>query len=189
MSSRGHLFILSAPAGTGKNTLAGRLIAEFDDLVESISCTTREPRAGEIDGEHYLFLSDEEFDRRLAEGLFLEHVELFNNRYGTLRENVQEQQERGVSVVLVIDTQGALALKGKVEATFIFLAPPSMEELRRRLEERRTEDAAGVELRLARAEEEMRLSKEYDYKIINDEMEKAYDQLRSIYLSETRRKR
>ena len=133
---KGLLVIVSAPAGAGKTTLVDRLKEEFPDrVVQSISCTTRKPRPGEIDGKDYVFITEEAFDKRIERGDFLEYATVFSARYGTLKELVKSQQETGKHVILVIDTQGALELKKKVEALYIFIAPPSMEVLEKRLPE------------------------------------------------------
>lgn len=183
----GRLFILSAPAGTGKNTLITRLCNEFPNLVESTSCTTRQPRRGESEGEHYHFVSEKTFLQKIAEGAFLEHVELFGSRYGTLRETIERDLAKSLCVILVIDTQGALQLKEKIDATTIFLAPPSLEELRLRLERRKSEDPKEIEERLKRAAEEIKLAGHYDYYVINDEMDEAYEVLRAIFIAEQHR--
>lgn len=180
----GLLFVLSAPAGTGKTTLVEMLTQEFLCVKESISCTTRAPRSGEVSGEHYYFLSEEEFAWRESTGDFLEHVDLFGSRYGTSKAVLHDLQHGGKHVMLTIDTQGALKLKEEIPMVLIFLRPPSLEELQRRLEHRRTETPESIEKRIAWAEKELALVGEYDYEIVNDDLETAYQVLRSILIAE-----
>jgi len=181
---RGRLFILSAPAGTGKTTLVDRLVLEFPCIIQSISYTTRDPRPGEVQGVNYHFISEEEFRLKVIAGEFLEHVKLYGKEYGTSQKWVQTQLEQGKHVVLVIDTQGALLLKDRVEATYIFIAPPSFEELERRLVKRNTESSEHISERLKIAEKEIEAQKNYDYAIVNHELSVAYDVLKSIIIAE-----
>jgi len=181
---RGELFILSAPAGTGKTTLAQMLKTEFSCVITSISFTTRSPREGERDGVDYNFISKEAFRKKIDEGEFLEHVELYGDYYGSSRSWVEKKREEGYHVILVIDTQGALLLKGKIPFTSIFIAPPSMEELKRRLTGRHTEDSRHIRRRLEWAEREMSMKQHYDYEVVNDNLETAYQILRSILIAE-----
>lgn len=184
---RGLLFIVSAPAGTGKTTLVEMLTEEFPNVVRSVSYTTRKPRAAEIDGVDYYFITKKEFEEKAAAGEFLEHVELYNTCYGTSRGWVEDKRSQGKHVVLVIDTQGGLKLKGKVEGTFIFIQPPSLEVLRGRLLKRNTETEEVIAERLAWAKKEMDDAAFYDYKIINDDLNTAYQVLRSIFIAEEHR--
>ncbi len=183
----GLIFVLSAPAGTGKTTLVGMLRDEFSCVVESISCTTRAPRPDEIPGKDYHFLTVEEFEKKIQDGDFLEHANVFGSYYGTSRDYVQQQQEKGKHVFLVIDTQGALQLMGKLKATFVFISPPSLQELRERLFKRKTEDLTMIDERLSWAKKEMALASKYDYNIVNDNLHHAYDILRSIVIAEEHR--
>ncbi len=184
---QGLTFVVSAPAGTGKTTLVGMLTKEFDAVKMSISCTTRPPRFHEIDGVHYNFLSEEEFQKRADSGEFLEHVTLFGHRYGTSAGLIEKMKAKGQHVVLVIDTQGAVQLMQTIDAVFIFLLPPSKEELVRRLVTRGTESKEVIEERLKRAEKEIELSQLYDYTIVNDDLPTAYQVLRSIVIAEEHR--
>lgn len=191
MVAKGRLIVLSAPAGTGKTTLVDRLKREFPSKVaQSISCTTRPPRKGEVNGEDYIFLSKEAFEERSRRGEFLEEVALFGSRYGTLKETVSRLQEEGKVVILVIDTQGALRLKREegVEAFYLFMAPPSLEVLKKRLKRRRSESEESLEERLRWARYEMELSKEYDQVLVNDDLETTYNKLKEIitHLGESR---
>jgi len=185
---KGLCFVLSAPAGTGKTTLVRMLSQEFPCVCESISCTTRPPRPGEVNGKDYHFLSKEEFEEKIRQGDFLEHAEVFGYHYGTSRAFVLKQQEMGHHVFLVIDTQGAMQLKMKAfPALYIFLSPPSLAELKERLIKRKTESMEVIEKRLSWADEEMAMMASYDYHIVNDSLNQAYAILRSIVIAEEHR--
>lgn len=184
---RGLLFILSAPAGTGKTTLVQLLTRDFPCVVASISYTTRQPRPGEVNGIHYNFITREEFLKRIQAGEFLEHVELYGDFYGTSRLWVEDQLAQRKHVILVIDTQGAELLKDKIPAVTIFIAPPSVEELERRLRLRQTESDDVIEKRLFWAKKEMEAQNNYEYLIVNDDLSSAYQALRSILIAEEHR--
>ncbi len=186
-SAEGLAFVVSAPAGTGKTTLVQRLVHEFPSIIASISYTTRQPREGEIAGVHYHFVSPCEFEAKIAAGDFLEYVKLYETYYGTSRQWIKQQQEQGKHVVLVIDTQGALQLKKLFSAVFIFIHPPSLESLRMRLIQRQTEKPEMIEKRLAWAQIELEAAQQYDYQVINDDLEIAYQVLRSIFIAESHR--
>lgn len=183
----GLAFVLSAPAGTGKTTLVQMLVKEFPCVVESVSFTTRKPRAGEVDGVHYHFISQEEFENKIKNNEFLEYVQLYGHYYGTDFQSIQKLKEQGRHVILVIDTQGSLQLKSKFEATFVFLSPPSQEVLRERLTLRQTETPEIIEKRLDWARHELEMAKFYDYRIVNDDLLIAYQVLRSILIAEEHR--
>lgn len=179
---RGLLFIVSAPSGTGKSTLVDRLVKEFPQaVVRSRSSTTREPRGSEQNGVDYDFLTREAFEKQTD---FLERVEIYGHLYGTRRSVVERLLNEGKHVILVIDTQGALKLKKEVEATYIFISPPSFEELERRLKGRHTEDPEAVQKRLEWSKREMQMVSFYDYNIVNDELESAYQIFKSILIAE-----
>lgn len=187
MSNKGAAFILSAPAGTGKTTLMKRLINELPHIVESVSYTTREPRKGEVPGKDYHFISLGEFKRMINENEFLEHVELYGHYYGTSKKWVEEKLNEGKDVVLVIDTQGGVELKKTgFNATYIFITPPSMEELKRRLKGRSTETNSVIEERLACVDRELEQGQLYDYQVINDKLDEAFEQLKKIILEDRR---
>lgn len=186
-NKKGKLFILSAPAGTGKTTLIEKITKEFPHIKQSISFTTRKSRGEEIDGVHYFFISKDEFEKKIQENEFLEYIELYGNYYGTSKKWVEEELEKGHHVVLVIDTQGALSLRNKVRSTYIFVSPPSLETLKERLVQRQTETLEVIEKRLSCAEREIEQGKEYDYKIINDKLDDAYLALKSIFIAEEHR--
>jgi guanylate kinase len=187
---QGLVFVLSAPAGTGKTTLVRMLSQEFSCIIESISCTTRQPRPGEKEGEDYHFISQKEFEKKIQEGDFLEYAEVFGYHYGTSLSFVRKQQNLGKHVFLVIDTQGAMHLKEKqFPAIYIFLSPPSLEALKERLVKRQTETQEGINKRLSWAQTELAMMKNYDYHIVNDYLEQAYAILRSIVIAEEHRVR
>lgn len=181
---RGKAFILSAPAGTGKTTLVDRLTREFKQIVRSISFTTRQPRGQEKEGHDYHFISFQEFERKINKGDFIEYVEVFGNFYGTEKEAVEKLLDQGCDVVLVIDTQGALAIKPFFKGVYIFMSPPSMQELEKRLRERGTDSAVDIDLRLSWAHNEMEQAWHYDYNVINSNLEETYQVLKSIYIAE-----
>ena len=185
--NRGLLFILSAPAGTGKTTLIHRLTSEFSNVVQSISYTTRDPREDEINGIHYNFITREEFEKKIEANDFLEFVDLYGYYYGTSREAVEKQLDSGKHVFLVIDTQGALRLREFYPACHIFVLPPSIEELSDRLENRGTESPESFQKRILLAKKEMEVAEKYDYNIINDNLEIAYQVLKSIVIAEEHR--
>ncbi len=185
---KGLLFVLSAPAGTGKTTLVQKLTQERTSIVESISYTTREPRNAEIDGTHYFFITKKEFEKKIEQGEFLEHVQLFGHYYGTSKKWLEDAISQGKHVFLVIDTQGALQLmKEKVNAIFIFVSPPSLEQLKIRLLKRKSENKQTLEERLSIAEKEISCAPYYDYHFINDTIENAYFILKSIVTAEEHR--
>jgi guanylate kinase len=186
--SKGFVFVISAPAGTGKTTLVRMLSQEFPCIYESISCTTRPPRPGEIDGKDYHYLTRSEFEEKIYQGEFLEYAEVFGYYYGTSRAHVLKQQQMGNHVFLVIDTQGAMQLKNSdFPAFYIFLSPPSLSELKERLIKRKTESMEAIEKRLSWAEAEMAMVQNYDYHIVNDNLTQAYIILRSIVIAEEHR--
>lgn len=161
--------------------MAHRLLNDFKNIRFSVSATTRAPRPGETDGEDYYFLTDGEFQEKINNGEFLEWEEFYNGkRYGTLRSDVEKKRTEGYFILLDIDVLGAASVKKLYgdEALSIFLKPPSMEELRKRLENRRTESSDSLEIRLKRAEKEMEYSNTFDRVIVNDDLEQAYQQVK-----------
>lgn len=183
----GLIFVVSAPAGTGKTTLVQRLVQEFSSIVASISYTTRQPREEEIAGVHYHFISDSEFEAKIAAADFIEYVKLYETYYGTSLQWIKEQQKQGKHVVLIIDTQGALQIKAHLPAVFIFIRPPSLGILQARLNQRQTETAEMMEKRLTWAKIELEAVQRYDYQIVNDNLEIAYQVFRSIFIAECHR--
>ena len=184
---KGVLFVVSGPSGVGKGTINKRLFEEFGDRVAySVSATTREPREGEVNGREYFFISRQEFEKRVANNEFLEHAEYAGNCYGTPRDYVLSLLQRGVSVILEIDVQGAMQVKRRMpESVSVFILPPSFEELEHRLRGRGTETPEKIERRLAAAKAEMARATEYDYQIVNDDLDAAYARLREIFILET----
>ncbi len=184
------LFVISAPAGTGKSTLVEMLLKEFPDvLAESCSSTTRHPRPAEISEHHYEFISIPEFEKKVEGGEFLEYAKVFGNYYGTRKEEIERLLTERKHVVLVIDTQGAMQIIGKIPAVYIFIAPPSFEELQSRLFKRRTESEEKIQERLLWAKQEIALAPRYDYQIVNDNLEVTYQILRSIFIAEEHKRR
>lgn len=184
MPRKGIALVISAPSGAGKTTLVQRLLREFPQFGYSISCTTRQPRQGEVDGKDYVFLSREEFEQRRAQGYFAEWAEVHGNLYGTPLAPVKDSLQRGQDVLFDIDVQGAAQLKlSLAEAVFIFILPPSMTELERRLRSRALDDEATIERRMANARKEMLESRWYDALVINDDLDTAYDALRSVFVA------
>ena len=186
----GLLFIISAPAGTGKTTLVSMLLNEFANVARSVSYTTREKRVDEVDGEDYFFIDRGEFEKRAQKGEFLEYAEVFGNLYGTSKKFVEEKLRAGKHVVLVIDTQGAMKLQSSFEskdAVFIFVRPPSFEEQKKRLLKRHTESEEAIQTRLSWAQDELQVAKDYDYQIINEDLVVAYEVLKSIIIAEEHR--
>lgn len=184
---KGLLFILSAPAGTGKTTLVQKLSREFPVVEASISFTTRLPRKGEVSGKDYYFISKEEFEEKIAAGDFLEYVQLYGCYYGTAKSWVDQKLAEGKHVFLVIDTQGALKLKDEASGRLIFISPPSLKELEKRLKARKTDSLSVIKERLSWAEHEMTMVHFYNYHIVNDHLETAYHVLRSIVIAEEHR--
>ncbi|MBM3184033.1 MAG: guanylate kinase [Chlamydiae bacterium] len=186
---KGLVFVVSAPAGTGKTTLVRMLTQEFNAVIENVSFTTRPIRKGEAEGCDYHFISEEEFKKRIKEGEFLEYATVFGHFYGTSRKSVEEKLCCGKHVALVIDTQGAMQIKKHLEATYIFIRPPNLEELKKRLHGRKSETQEAIDTRLSWAEKEIETAKFYDYLIINENLKMAYEVLRAIFIAEEHRNR
>lgn len=181
----GILFVLSAPSGAGKTTAASRLLERLDGLYMSISHTTRKARDGEADGRDYHFVDDETFDGMIERGEFLEWARVHTARYGTSRVKIKEELARRRDLLLDIDTQGADSLRGAgLPLVTIFLLPPSMAELERRLSGRGAESAEALRVRLANARAEIRRAPDYDYNVVNDALERAVDELAAIVAAE-----
>jgi guanylate kinase len=185
----GRLFVISAPSGAGKTTLLKQVMADVTGLAFSISHTTREPRAGERDGVDYHFVSRSEFLAMIEEERFLEYAEVHDNLYGTSIDAIGVQLLEGLDVILDIDVQGAAILrdKGQPEATHIFVSPPNITELERRLRGRGTESEDKIKVRLKNAATEMNAAGEYEYLIINEVVDEAANLLSSIILAERAR--
>lgn len=188
MKREGLILIISAPSGAGKTTLCRELLKRYPSIRESISFTTRQPRPGEVHGKDYFFVSDGEFQRMIAEDAFAEWAEVHGNLYGTALHTLDEARNGGVDLVLDIDCQGARKLKEQFEGgNYIFILPPSMAELRRRLESRSSDTPEVIESRIVRAVEEIHEARWYDYIIINDRLETAFEELSAIVMACNRR--
>jgi guanylate kinase len=179
---KGILIVLSGPSGVGKGTVRAKLFEDSHHNLEySVSMTTRKPRVGEINGKDYFFVTHDEFATRIKEEKFLEYAEFVGNFYGTPVDYVQERLDAGKDVMLEIEVEGALQVKKVMpDACFIFVAPPSMEELHHRIVNRGTEDPARVAIRMKKAEVEIGLAHEYDYIVINDTVDHAKRRIMAI---------
>jgi guanylate kinase len=179
------LLILSAPSGTGKTTLARRLVAAQPGALFSVSYTTRALRGAERDGVDYHFVDEQRFEQMVRDGAFLEHAEVHGHRYGTPRAVVDEARRRGALAVFDIDVQGGEAIRAQhPEAVRVLILPPSLEELERRLRSRSTDDDATVRKRLDAARREMQRARAYEYWVVNDDLERAYGDLEAIVRAE-----
>ena len=186
---RGELFVVSAPSGAGKTTILKRVLAHLHGVTYSVSHTTRPPRPGEVDGRDYHFVTHEEFRELIEKGAFLEWAQVHTDLYGTSREEVEQAVQRGEDVVLDIDVQGARSIRENYHGgVFIFIVPPSMEELERRLKKRGTETEATIHVRLENARRELEAMVEYDYIVVNDDLDLAVEVVKSIFLAERARR-
>lgn len=179
------IIIVSAPSGSGKTTIVDRLIGEVEGLERSISYTTRAPRDGEAEGKDYFFITSDEFLKKIDEGAFLEWEDNFGNYYGTARETVDRSIEKGRDVILSIDVKGAKKVKKMYpESVSVFIMPPSREELEARLKTRDTDEEEQVNLRLKESKKEIASSEEYDYLIVNEDLEKAVSDMKQVVATE-----
>ena len=185
MKKQGILVVVSGFAGTGKGTVMKELLNRYDSYALSVSATTRSPRPGEVDGREYFFKSKEEFEQMIREGAFVEHACYVGNYYGTPKKYVEEQLADGKDVILEIEIQGALNIKKQFpEAVLLFIAPPSAEVLKQRLISRGTETQDVIERRLARAVEESQGIENYDYLVVNDNLEECVLNVHQMIQSE-----
>jgi len=185
VSRQGLALVLSAPSGAGKSTLVQRLVQEFPGFSFSLSTTTRQPRSGEKDGREYRFVSRAEFEELIAKGHFAEWARVHGNYYGTPLQATQDLLHSGQDVLFDIDVQGARQLRASLAGSvLIFIFPPDYKELKRRLEQRGTDQPEQIARRMAAAKDELAAAPEFDYWMVNDQLQKAYDRLRSIYLAE-----
>ncbi len=180
MSNSAALFVVSGPAGSGKTTLVDLLHKEYPRCIKNVSFTTRAKREGEKDGIDYFFVTKEKFDEMVKRDEFLEHIELFGNSYGTSKAWIASQLDEGKLVFLAIDVRGGLSIRNEIEATYIFVMPPSVETLEERLLSRDSEEAEERQKRLSRATEEMEKAKQYDHIVINDVLQEAYEEFKKI---------
>jgi guanylate kinase len=182
---RGMLIVISSPSGAGKTTLARKLVEQYN-LHFSVSYTTRPPRAGERNGQDYHFVGDDQFSRMIEQQEFAEWAKVHGNRYGTAIKTVDQAIEQGKDTLFDIDYQGGRQIRQKWpnDSVLCFILPPSVEELERRLRQRATDSEETISSRLAVAHKELFHYTDYDYLVVNDQLEKAYDELRSIYVAE-----
>ena len=178
---KGQLIVLSGPSGVGKSTVIAELFAQRSNIYFSVSYTTRQPRVGEQDGVNYNFVSREEFERMIADDELLEYAEYVDNYYGTSMKLIQEKLDAGIDVLLDIEVQGAAKVRARCpDALFIFIIPPSFEELSRRLHRRNTDSEEVIAGRLAKARQEFREIPKYDYLVINDKVANAVHEIEAI---------
>ena len=178
MKGEKYLFVVSGPSGTGKDTVVSRLLCKHPEIEKTVSATTRTMRKGEVNGKNYHFLTKEQFETALAEGNIVEHTCYCENYYGTLRSEVERHMEQQIPVILVIEVEGAGNIKRMYpDANTIFLLPPSIEELERRLRGRGTEDEASVERRLNEARNELSIKDTYDQQLVNRDVDTCAEEL------------
>ncbi len=179
-----RLFVISGCSGVGKGTVISEFLRRNSkDFLLSISCTTRKPRNGEINGVNYFFVTEEEFKKNIQEDKFLEYAQFAGNYYGTKKKFIKEKFSEGYNIILEIETQGALQVKEKMpEAILIFISPPRVEELEKRLRGRHTEDEETIQKRLSQVKVELERSKKYDYIVINDSVDNAVNKIEKIVL-------
>ncbi len=188
MNRKGILYIISAPSGAGKTSICRAILSLFPVLLQSISFTTREMRHGEREGRDYHFVSHKAFDKMVADGDFAEWAEVHGNRYGTARATLDQAREEGTDILLDIDYQGAEQLRSSgVNGVFIFILPPDMVELRKRLESRNTDDEKIIARRMNNAAGEIAEATRFDYLVVNDVLDQAVEKVRSIMTAETSR--
>lgn len=182
---RGLLIVISGPSGAGKGTICKRFMEKNKDVTLSVSATTRSPRLGEMEGINYFFMSKQEFKEKIEGNDFLEYAEVYDNYYGTPRSNVEELLEDGKDVILEIDIQGALKVKENTrEGVFVFILPPSMEELKQRIINRGSETQESLMKRFKSAYKEINFISKYNYAVVNDEVETAVEKLEAIISAE-----
>lgn len=185
MNKKGILIVISGPSGAGKGTICKALLEKNNDLFLSVSATTREPRKGEVHGVNYYFMNKEDFKKKVEENDFLEWAEVYGNYYGTPKSNVNEMLNAGKNVILEIDIQGALKVKENCEdGVFIFILPPSMEELKNRIINRGSETPESLMRRFTSAYQEINYISKYNYGVINDTVEKAVEKIENILSAE-----
>ena len=184
--TRGLLMMVVAPSGVGKTSLTRRLVADHSDLLLSISATTRDPRPGEHEGRDYHFVDRAEFDGMIGENAFLEWAEVYGNRYGSPRKPIMEALDRGESVLFDIDYQGAMSIHEQApeDSVLVYILPPSLAEMSRRLHARSQDSEAVIAQRIARSKDEVEQWKTFDYVLLNEDFDKAYSDLAHIYHAE-----
>ncbi|WP_027340741.1 guanylate kinase [Halonatronum saccharophilum] len=184
-NNKGNLIVLSGPSAVGKGTVLRSLLQDYNDISYSVSATTRKPREGEVDGIDYFFMSKDKFKNLVDDGEFIEWAKVHNNYYGTPKNYVKETLAKGKDVILEIDIQGAKQVRDNFSGgVFVFLAPPSLEDLKDRITKRGTESDSVIDLRMENATKELEEAKNYDYLIVNDEVDRAVDKLRSVIIAQ-----
>ncbi|WP_295157661.1 guanylate kinase [Selenomonas sp. AE3005] len=182
---KGLLIVVSGPSGTGKGTVCSELLTQAQDLAYSISATTRQPRAGEVEGKNYYFMDKADFEQKIADGGFLEYANVYGNYYGTPLAKIEERLAAGEDILLEIDTQGALNVMKKCpDGLFIFLVPPSLAELERRIRGRGSETAESLAKRMGSAKKEIEDGRKYGYVVVNDTVKKAVSRIMAIRTAE-----
>jgi guanylate kinase len=182
---KGKLFVFSAPSGTGKTTIVRYVLNQFNEMVFSVSATTRPKRGNEIEGKDYFFLTEEDFNQRIDRSEFIEWEKFYDYLYGTIRDFVENHISNGRSLALEVDVKGALKIKKEYsDAVLVFIAPPSLEELKRRLINRNTESDSDLQKRIERSELELSYMDKFDYKVINNKLEEAKKEVIRIVESE-----
>ena len=182
---KGIAYIISAPSGAGKTTLCRMAANHFPEIRNSVSYTTRQPRPGEVDGKDYWFIDDEAFDRMIEGGEFLEYAGVYGRRYGTSKKDLEALLEDGWSVILEIDVQGAARVRQTLKGgVYIFILPPSLKVCEQRLVERGKDSPEEINKRLKIAEEEIRKASRYDYLIVNDDLKRAFEELKSVMIAQ-----
>ncbi len=181
----GKLYVISGPSGAGKGSINKEVLKRRNDVIVSVSATTRKPREGEIDGKNYYFMTEEEFEKKIENDEFVEWANVYGNYYGTLKSEVTEILSTGKNVILEIDIQGAQQVKNKYNAVFIFILPPSLEILKKRVMDRGSETKESLNIRMLEAKKEINFIEKYDYYVINDDLQIAANKVESIIDAES----
>jgi len=183
-SKIGQLFVISAPSGAGKSSLIQKIINNFENIELSISATTRSPREGEVDGKHYFFVTENEFNSMKEDDAFIEYALVHNYQYGTLRKYIDEKLSKGINVICDIDVQGfKLIQRDGIDHTSIFIIPPSIEELEKRLLKRGLDSENVIGTRLKNAKEELKYAEEFNFRVLNDNFDQAYKEIVNIIVN------
>jgi len=183
-SKIGQLFVISAPSGAGKSSLIQKIINNFENIELSISATTRSPREGEVDGKHYFFVTENEFNSMKEDDAFIEYALVHNYQYGTLRKYIDEKLSKGINIICDIDVQGfQLIQRDGIDHTSIFIIPPSVEELEKRLLKRGLDSENVIGTRLKNAKEELKYAEEFNFRVLNDNFDQAYKEIVNIIVN------
>ena len=183
-SKIGQLFVISAPSGAGKSSLIQTIVNNFENIELSISATTRSPREGEVDGKHYFFVTENEFNSMKEDDAFIEYALVHNYQYGTLRKYIDEKLSKGINIICDIDVQGfQLIQRDGIDHTSIFIIPPSIEELEKRLLKRGLDSVNVIGTRLKNAKEELQYAEEFNYRVLNDNFDQAYKEIVNIIIN------